>query len=99
MKALIGFVAGMILLIIGAFFAGANDIPVAFDYLLGTSHWPLSYLLLLTFLSGGLIAFLIVLPAYLRWQADKVRLKRKLSQQRKELDHLRALPAQQKDLS
>jgi len=94
MKALIGFFAGLILLVLGALFAGANDGIVTMDYLLGSFHWPLSYILLLSFFSGALVTLFSLLPSYLRWQHEKVRLKRKLSQQQKELDNLRVLPVQ-----
>jgi len=94
MKALIGLFLGISFLLVGALFTGANDTLITFDYLLGDLQWPVSYLLLSSFGMGLFSALILLLPVYLRWKSDTIRLQRRLNQQAKELKNLRIMPVQ-----
>jgi uncharacterized membrane protein YciS (DUF1049 family) len=94
MKALIGLVLGVSFLLIGALFTGANGSIITFDYLLGEINWPLSYLLLSSFAMGLGAAMIIMLPVYLRWKSETIRLQRRLKDQAKEINNLRIMPVQ-----
>ncbi len=94
MRALIGLVLGIAFLLIGALFTGANDSMITFDYLIGDLQWPVSYLLLSAFATGLISAMVIMLPVYLRWKSETIRLQRRLNQQAKELKNLRIMPVQ-----
>ena len=94
MRALIGLVLGVSFLLIGALFTGANDSIITFDYLLGDFNWPVSYLLLSAFAAGLIAAMIIILPVYLRWKSETIRLHRRLNHQAKEINNLRIMPIQ-----
>ena len=94
MRALIGLVLGVSFLLIGALFTGANDSIITFDYLLGDLKWPVSYLLLSAFATGLIAAMILILPVYLRWKSETIRLHRRLNHQAKEIKNLRIMPVQ-----
>ncbi len=94
MKSLIGLILGLVLMVVAALFAGANDQLTHFDYLLGETQWPLSYLLLTSFLLGSGFVLLALIPVYLKSHTNKIMRNRQLKQLQAELDNLRVLPVQ-----
>ncbi len=94
MKALVILSLGLVLMILGALFTGANDTLVTFDYLLGDFQWPVSYLLLAAFVAGMVLTLLLMLPIYIKSKAVRRRFRKKLLETQKELENLRTLPIQ-----
>jgi len=77
MKSLLIFILGLLLLIVGALFSGANDTITNFDYLLGDIQWPLSYLLIVVFIAGMFTMALIFSSYYLKSKNKMRQLQRK----------------------
>ncbi len=94
MKALVILSLGLVLMILGALFTGANDTLVTFDYLLGDFQWPVSYLLLAAFVAGMVLMLLLMLPIYIKSKTVRRRFRKKLLETQKELENLRTLPIQ-----
>ncbi len=79
-------------MVIGVTFALLNAAPVSFHYYLGAKEIPLSILLVLSFVLGLLIAFIVMSISILRLKAQKRGLNKRLKLADKEIDNLRSLP-------
>lgn len=83
----------LIVLILFAFtFAVLNAEPVSINYYLGKTQLPLSLLLILSFILGGLFGLLTAFTIYVKLKYTNRRLKHRLKLVEEELINLRALP-------
>ena len=64
-------------------FSILNADNVLLNYYFGTLHWPLSLILVIVFLLGLLIGFIINLSKLLRSRLQTAKVKRELQQLRK----------------
>lgn len=75
----------LVILLVGIEFSAVNSDPVTVNYFLGTTVWPLSFIVVCAFSIGvllsALISLAIVLP--LRWRL--ARMQRTLSSQEREI--------------
>lgn len=94
MKTLVLLSLGLVLMVLGALFTGANDTLVTFDYLLGDFQWPVSYLLLAAFISGMAFMAILLFPVYIKFGTEKRRTRKKILEMQKELETLRTPPIQ-----
>lgn len=90
-----GFIIILILLVLGVTFALLNATPVSFHYYIGVKEIPLSILLVLSFVLGLVIAFIVMSISILRLKAQKRSLNKRLKLIQKEIDNLRSLPVKE----
>jgi putative membrane protein len=85
MLRIIGIVLFLIVLVLGIEFSAVNSDPVTVNYVLGTTVWPLSFVVVCAFSLGVLLSAIIsaglIFP--LRWRL--ARLQRMASRQEHEL--------------
>lgn len=74
------------------FFSGLNAQLVTVNYYIGTKQLPLSLLVILNFVLGGLLGLLSGLVLYLKLRYTNRRLRNRLKLVEEELVNLRALP-------
>ncbi|WP_010597101.1 lipopolysaccharide assembly protein LapA domain-containing protein [Rickettsiella massiliensis] len=74
------------------FFSGLNAQLVTVNYYIGTQQLPLSLLVILNFILGGLLGLLSGLVLYLKLRYTNRRLRNRLKLVEEELVNLRALP-------
>lgn len=74
------------------FFSGLNAQLVTINYYIGTKLLPLSFLMIINFVLGGLLGLLSGLILYLKLRYTNRRLRNRLKLVEEELVNLRALP-------
>ena len=82
----------ILLVIFALIFAGLNADLVSVNYYLGTKRLPLSLLIILSFILGGLLGLLTAFITYVKLKYVNRRLRHRLNLVEKELTNLRALP-------
>lgn len=82
----------ILLVVLALIFAGLNADLVSVNYYLGIKRLPLSLLILLSFISGGLLGLLTAFITYVKLKYVSRRLRHRLNLVEKELINLRALP-------
>jgi uncharacterized membrane protein YciS (DUF1049 family) len=97
MKLIVSFLLTLVVIVVVALFAGANDVPVVVDFLLFDVKWPLAVALFVAFLAGFLLSSLLYLPSWLAGASERLRLKRQVEAQRKELDNFRKSALSEQD--
>lgn len=70
----------LVLVIVGVMFAALNAQPIDVNYLIGMTVFPLSGILLIAFILGSLLSFLILSVSLLRLKAKNKWLAYKLKQ-------------------
>ena len=94
MLRIISIIAILIILVVGVEFSAVNSDPVTVNYILGTTAWPLSLVVVCAFSLGALVTAIvglgIVLP--LRWRV--ARLQRTVSSRENEIGALLKKSAQ-----
>lgn len=82
----------ILLVLFALMFAGLNADLVSVNYYLGTKRLPLSLLILVSFILGGLLGLLTAFITYVKLKYVNRRLRHRLNLVEKELINLRALP-------
>jgi uncharacterized integral membrane protein len=82
----------ILLVVFALMFAGLNADLVSINYYLGSKRLPLSLLILLSFILGGLLGLLTAFITYVKLKYINRRLRHRLNLVEKELINLRALP-------
>ncbi len=82
----------ILLVLFALMFAGLNADLVSVNYYLGTKRLPLSLLILVSFILGGLLGLLTAFITYVKLKYANRRLRHRLNLVEKELINLRALP-------
>ncbi|MFM2321943.1 MAG: hypothetical protein RLZZ225_96 [Pseudomonadota bacterium] len=82
----------ILLVVFALIFAGLNADLVSVNYYLGTKRLPLSLLIILSFILGGLLGLLTAFITYVKLKYVNRRLRHRLNLVEKELTNLRALP-------
>ena len=82
----------ILLVVFALMFAGLNADLVSINYYLGSKRLPLSLLILLSFILGGLLGLLTAFITYVKLKYINRRLQHRLNLVEKELINLRALP-------
>lgn len=82
----------ILLILLGLTFAGLNAEPVSLNYYVGNTKLPLSLLLVLTLICGGLLGLLAGCIVYIRLKGSNLKLRQRLKLVEEELANLRALP-------
>lgn len=82
----------ILLVLFALIFAGLNADLVSVNYYLGTKRLPLSLLILLSFILGGLLGLLTAFITYVKLKYVNRCLRHRLNLVEKELINLRALP-------
>ena len=96
MRALIQFIIVILILTFTAAFAALNDAAISVNFFVTEKELPLTYLLLISFLLGGMVAAALYVGQYLRMKVELRRLKKTAELQNQELANLRALPVKDK---
>jgi uncharacterized membrane protein YciS (DUF1049 family) len=92
MQAIFLLILVIILLIVTMAFGSLNDGMISVNFFVIEKQLPLTYLLLISFIIGGLMATLIYIGQYLKMKMQIRRLKKTTELQTQELANLRALP-------
>lgn len=71
---IIGYIVLFFVVLIGVTFALLNSTPVSINYYVGVKHVPLSLLLAIAFVAGGVIGLAISLPVIIKQKAKLMRL-------------------------
>jgi len=82
----------ILLILLGLTFAGLNAEPVSLNYYVGNTKLPLSLLLILTLICGGLLGLLASCIVYIRLKSSNSKLRQRVKLVEEELANLRALP-------
>lgn len=82
----------LILVLLGITFAGLNAELVNINYYLGSTKLPLSLLLVITFMIGGLLSLFFNVVNYVRLKSANHTLKQRLKLAEAEIINLRTLP-------
>lgn len=82
----------LLLVLLGITFAGLNAEPVSLNYYLGSIKVPLSLLLVVTFMIGGLLSLLFNIINYIRLKSANHVLRQRLKLAEAEIINLRTLP-------
>jgi putative membrane protein len=82
----------ILLVVFALIFAGLNADLVSVNYYLGIKRLPLSLLIILSFILGGLLGLLTAFITYVKLKYVNRRLRHRLNLVEKELTNLRALP-------
>lgn len=82
----------ILLVVFSLIFAGLNADLVSVNYYLGIKRLPLSLLIILSFILGGLLGLLTAFITYVKLKYVNRRLRHRLNLVEKELTNLRALP-------
>ncbi len=81
-----------IIILTGIIFACLNAELVVLHYIVGTSHLPLSMLLVITLFLGCIIGWIVGIPKYVKQKNLIRQIQKKLDLAEKELDNLRTMP-------
>ncbi len=84
-----------IIILFGLTFACLNANSVAINYYVGTSHMPLSLLVVIALAVGGVMGLCIGLFLLLQVKHENRRLQRRAKIAEKEIENIRALPLQE----
>jgi putative membrane protein len=87
-----GFILFLVIVILGVTFAILNSSLVTVHYYVGIKQLPLSLLLVIAFVVGLIVSFLIVFIKIVRLRTELRRLKKQLRVAEKEIKNLRAIP-------
>ncbi len=87
---IISFIIVALIIIIGFTFACLNAEPVAINYYLGSDQLPLSLLLAIAVLIGGLFGLLVGMKKNFRLKHKNFRLQQSLKRQKKFISNLEA---------
>jgi putative membrane protein len=87
-----GYIAFLIIIVVGIGFAILNSTPVAIHYYIGIKQLPLSFLLVVSFGIGLIVGFLALLITTIRLRTNLGRTKKKLFIAKQEIDNLRTMP-------
>ena len=82
----------LLLVLLGITFAGLNAEPVNINYYLGSTKLPLSLLLVITFMIGGLLSLFFNIVNYIRLKSANHSLRQRLKLAEVEIVNLRTLP-------
>lgn len=82
----------LLLILLGVTFAGLNAELVAVNYYVGSTKLPLSLLLVLSLVCGGLLSLLFSVVTYVRLKSANVRLRQRLKIADEEIANLRTMP-------
>ena len=80
------------LILLGVTFAGLNAEPVAVNYYIGTTKLPLSLLLVVTLVLGGLLGLIFNIISYVKLKSANLRLRQRLKLAEEEITNLRTMP-------
>jgi len=80
------------LLIVGITFAILNADPVTINFYVGEDKLPLSFLLVLAFLTGALVGLLIALGVFFRARRENRNLQKRINLAEAEVKNLRSIP-------
>jgi len=86
------YIALLLLILLGITFAGLNADPVVINYYIGSSQLPLSLLLVMALVGGGLLGLLVSLILYIRLKSANLRLRQRLRLIEEEVANLRTIP-------
>lgn len=80
------------LVLLGVTFAGLNAEPVNVNYYVGINKLPLSLLLVVAFVCGGLLGLLTNIVFCIKLKSANVLLRRRLKLAEEEVANLRTMP-------
>ncbi|MBB72579.1 MAG: hypothetical protein CMF50_09300 [Legionellales bacterium] len=89
---IISYILLIVVILVGLTFACLNADPVTINYYVGSSTVPLSFLLVLAFCLGALIALAVSSLGFLRLKRNNYQLKQRIKMREREVDNLRAIP-------
>ena len=96
MRYLILFVCTLILLLV-IIFASLNSATVQLHFYVGTIHIIMSLLLFIAVLIGLIVAWLVLLPGWIKLKTNNRRLRIDNAALEKEIKNLRKIPIQDND--
>lgn len=82
----------ILLVLLGVTFAGLNAEPVNVNYYVGINKLPLSLLLVVAFVCGGLLGLLTNIVFCIKLKSANVLLRRRLKLAEEEVANLRTMP-------
>lgn len=82
----------LLLILLGVTFAGLNAEPIAVNYYIGTAKLPLSLLLVVTLVLGGLLGLIFNIISYIKLKSANLRLRQRLKLAEEEITNLRTMP-------
>lgn len=91
MKLITYFIA-LVLIVLGASFAALNASSVEINFYWSTTSMPLSLIVALAFVAGGLLGMFVCVFMLIKQKALLYSCKRKLQSVEKELINLRSIP-------
>lgn len=86
------YIVLLLVILLGITFAALNAEQVQIHYYIGTSKIPLSLLLVIVFICGGLLAMLASLIMVIRLKSANRNIRQRLKVLEAEVSNLRALP-------
>jgi len=88
------YIFSFIVIILGITFAALNHESVKINYYFSEQSLPLSFLLVLSFICGGIFGLCVGLWLLFKTKLKNYRLQRDLKIAEKEIENLRAIPLQ-----
>lgn len=96
---IVTYFIALLLIIVGASFAALNAGDVSINFYWSSASLPLSLLLAIAFVLGGVIGMFVCAFVIIKQKAALYNHKRKLNAAEKELVNLRSLPIRNKDIA
>lgn len=91
---IISYIFLLIVILLGITFAVLNHNEVPINFYVGQRIFPLSFLLAISFVTGGLIGLFVGMGLLLKIKIKNYRLQQQLKISEKEVENLRAIPLQ-----
>jgi putative membrane protein len=88
------FILLLVVVLIGVTFAALNHNEVLINYYIGQRTLPLSFLLVISFISGSLLSLSVGFWLLIKIRIKNYRLSQQLKITEKEIENLRAIPLQ-----
>ncbi len=93
---MLSYIFLFLLILIGISFATLNSNLVTVNYYVGQHDYPLSLVVICSFIAGGLAGMIVGFWMVLNAKLKVYRLKQRLKLANKEIENLRAIPLQDK---
>ena len=92
MKGLLQLLIVIILLVTASAFAALNEQVINLNYFIGQVDTRLTFVIIASFILGGLFSFMVMLTFFIKTRLEKRRLQRQLRLKNEELANIRELP-------